>query len=53
MYRHEVGDCESCEAHFHNRHHELSLGDGDDLLPLWAMGIQRQVFVLELVIFED
>jgi hypothetical protein len=38
--RYEVGDCESCEAHFHNRYHELMTVNRQDLEWFWAMGIQ-------------
>jgi hypothetical protein len=31
VFRYEVGDCESCEAHFHNRHHELRVVNRQDL----------------------
>ena len=49
----EVGDCKSCEAHFHNRHHELILGDGKDWVWFWAMEIQRQVFLFVPRVFEN
>jgi hypothetical protein len=38
--RYEIGVCESRAAHSHKRPHELSLGDGENLVCFWAMGIQ-------------